>query len=61
MKNVNILGTEYKVYEANESNDVKLIDKDGYCDTSVKECVVDEMNSTTPQPKRKAFLNTKKA
>ncbi len=48
MKKVKILGTEYKVYEANESNDVKLIGKDGYCDTSVKECVVDEMNSRDP-------------
>ena len=60
MKKVNILGTEYKVYEANESNDIKLIGKDGYCDTSVKECVVDEMNNTDPSAGKKNLPEYKK-
>ncbi len=52
MKKINVLGTEYSVYESNESNDLNLIDKDGYCDTSIKECVIDEMNITDPSAKK---------
>lgn len=44
MKVVNVLGTEYLVKESNEKDDRKLIDKNGYCDTSTKECVVDEFD-----------------
>ncbi len=40
---VNVLGTEYTMKESNEANDERLKGKDGYCDTSIKECVVDEM------------------
>ena len=44
---VNVLGTEYTLTEANEANDPRLSNKDGYCDTSSKECVVDEMNAAS--------------
>lgn len=43
---VNILGTEYNLIESNETQDENLKGKDGYCDTSTKECVVDEMAET---------------
>ena len=43
---VNVLGTEYNVYESNAENDAKMEKRDGYCDTSTKVCVVDEMKST---------------
>lgn len=49
---VNVLGTEYSVIIANESTDKGLVNKDGYCDTSTKECVVDEMNNTDPSAKK---------
>lgn len=52
MRKINILGTEYTVVESNESKDVRLIDNDGYCDTSIKMCVVDEMNNTDPSAKK---------
>ena len=49
---VNVLGTEYSVIEANEGTDKGLVGKDGYCDTSIKECVVDEMAYTDPNQKK---------
>ncbi len=49
---VNILGTEYNLIESNEANDERLKGKDGYCDTSTKECVVDEMQGTEPDMKK---------
>lgn len=44
---IDVLGTEYDVVVANESTDAKLVGKDGYCDTSIKKCVIDEMNDTS--------------
>lgn len=41
---LNILGTEYELKEIEPDNDSTLADKDGYCDTSVKLCVVDVMS-----------------
>lgn len=52
MRKINVLGTEYTVVESNESKDASLIGKDGYCDTSIKMCVVDEMNNTDPSAKK---------
>ena len=41
---INILGTEYTLVEATPEEDERLEpDMDGYCDTSVKLCVVDAM------------------
>lgn len=52
MKKVNVLGTEYTLTESNECMDEYLQDRDGYCDTSTKECVVDEMRATEPGMKK---------
>lgn len=48
---IDVLGTEYTLKESNEGLDPKLVGRDGYCDTSIKECVVDEMNDTSPSAK----------
>lgn len=52
MQKINILGTKYTLSESNESKDKRLIGQDGFCDTSTKECVVDEMNCDAPEAKR---------
>ena len=46
MKNnlkINVLGTYYSLTEADEQTNERLKGKDGYCDTSTKECVVESM------------------
>lgn len=40
MKSVNVLGTEYTVREDTDRNDPSLKQCDGYCDTSIKLCVI---------------------
>lgn len=45
---VNILGTEYDLQEIPRKEDPALADHDGYCDTSVKKAVVDEMKEKEP-------------
>lgn len=59
---VNILGTEYTLKEDNERNDLILRECDGYCDNSIKLCVVNDMNdkdvmskSNTEEYKKKAI------
>ncbi|MBS5822417.1 MAG: hypothetical protein KID00_00920 [Clostridium argentinense] len=42
MKKVNVLGTEYTVKTDNEVNDPKLKECDGYCDDTIKLCVIDD-------------------
>lgn len=49
---IDILGIEYALIEATESTDPALIGKDGYCDTSAKMCVVDEMNNISKDAKK---------
>lgn len=49
---IDILGTEYELKESNEAQDLRLVARDGFCDTSIKECVVDEMNDTSVEAKR---------
>ena len=49
---VNVLGTEYSVIISNERTDEALKGKDGYCDTSTKECVIDEMPYIDPNQKK---------
>ena len=39
---MDILGTLYKAYEATAETDVKLKHCDGYCDHTIRVCVVDE-------------------
>ena len=36
---INVLGTEYTIFERKRRKDALLNDKDGYCDDSVKEIV----------------------
>ena len=40
---IDVLGTEYNLVEECEYDNPKLIGKDGYCDTTTKECVIDSM------------------
>lgn len=41
MKTVNVLGTQYKVIQSNSGKDMTLETSDGYCDHTVKTCVID--------------------
>ena len=45
---VNILGTEYDLLEVPKKDDSNLVNNDGYCDTSVKKIIVDEMKEKEP-------------
>jgi len=47
MKKINVLGTTYTVKEANDRTDPKLKECDGYCDDTIKLCVVDDMTDTS--------------
>lgn len=49
---IDVLGTAYTLTESNEADDEKLVGLDGYCDTSTKQCVVDEMSNTDRDTKR---------
>lgn len=49
---IDILGIEYTLTEATGSTDSVLVGKDGYCDTSTKTCVVDEMNNISQDAKK---------
>lgn len=51
MKQVNVLGTVYTVDEVKKSEDAQLFNMDGYCDTSIKKCVVDNMQETEEKSK----------
>lgn len=48
---VNILGTKYTLEERNAREDRALEGLDGYCDTSVKKMVVEEMKEKAPGQK----------
>ena len=43
---VNVLGTEYTLIDA------AIADKDGYCDTSIKLCVIDKMENKGENAKK---------
>lgn len=47
MKEVNILGTTYTVKKSNEKEDLALKNCDGYCDETIKLCVIAETVSGT--------------
>lgn len=51
---VNILGTDYAIYERERHDDKQLDDKDGYCDDSVKDIVIARFE---PEPDSKKDLN----
>lgn len=48
---VNVLGTDYRLLIADKSTDAKLENMDGYCDTSVKKCVVETMQDDSIEAK----------
>ena len=48
---VNVLGTTYFVCERDEKQDEKLLGRDGYTDTSIKECVIDSMEKSDADSK----------
>lgn len=45
---INILGTKYGLMEFPKRDDPSLTNNDGYCDTSVKKMVIDEMKEKEP-------------
>lgn len=49
---VNVLGTQYNIIETTEKDDADLKGKDGYCDTSIKQCVVEKMDIIEPGMKK---------
>lgn len=49
---INVLGTEYELIESNENVDKALLEMAGYCDTSIKVCVVDDMSEECPDSKK---------
>lgn len=49
---INVLGTDYELIESNENKDNALVGMDGYCDTSIKICVVDDMSEEVENPKK---------
>ena len=52
---VNILGTEYDIKFGNEEKYPSLEGIDGYCDSSTKEIVVDDMKKTKDGLEQKAI------
>lgn len=60
MKKVNILGTEWMVVESDIERDENLADNDGYCDTSIKVCVIDNMKFDEGKRDSKKDLNVYK-
>lgn len=53
---VNILGTEWKIKFGDESQYPNLEGIDGYCDSSIKEIVVDDMKKSEGQTGAKGNL-----
>lgn len=60
LKTVNVLGTEYTIIESSEQEDINLTDADGYCDTSIKQCVIDDAKSVEGQVGTKGDLEAYK-
>lgn len=56
---VNILGEEYRLMEVPKGGDLFLANNDGYCDTSVKKMVVDEMKEKQPGMKENLYYYQK--
>lgn len=49
---INVLGTMYTIKESNKVDDPALEQCDGYCDDTVKVCVVDTMNCSDVMAKQ---------
>lgn len=52
---INVLGTDYTIFERKRHKDSQLNDKDGYCDDSVKEIVTARLEA---EPDSKKDLDT---
>lgn len=61
MKKVNVLGVKYTLKESTQAKDKNLDGCDGYCDTSSKECVVEEMKPLGVIREKKNLPEYKKA
>lgn len=48
---VNVLGEMYTVKEVDPADDAKMESRDGYTDTSIKECVIDSMQKSDADSK----------
>ena len=48
---VHVLGEMYTIRQTEEAKDAKLKGRDGYTDTSIKECVIDSMENSEPDYK----------
>ena len=55
-KTVNVLGTDYSVIFANEQEEPRLCNVDGFCDDSAKEIYVDDMSKAAQSPDSKKDL-----
>lgn len=40
---INILGTDYDLVQSNSGEDVMLEEADGYCDSTLKKCVIKKL------------------
>lgn len=49
---VNVLGTVYDILESNRVDDPILEEKDGYCDDTIKQCIIDSMNCSDVMAKK---------
>lgn len=49
---VNVLGTMYTIQESNKVDDPALEQCDGYCDDTIKVCVIDSMNCSDAMAKQ---------
>ncbi|MCI8632499.1 MAG: hypothetical protein HFE64_03320 [Lachnospiraceae bacterium] len=54
---INVLGTIYDLIESSAAEDENLAEMDGYCDTSAKLCVVDDMKNAAKESFSKKNLD----
>lgn len=52
MKQVSVLGVMYTIKEMNKVEDPVLEEWDGYCDDTIKVCVIDNMDTTDVSSKK---------
>lgn len=57
---VNVLGTIYTIEERNEKSDPKLKECDGYCDKTIKVCVINNFMDAENDLMRQTDLNVYK-
>lgn len=61
MKKINILGTKWTIEETTQEKNKNLEGVDGFCDTSIKKCVVEEMKPTGVIREKKNLAEYKKS